>query len=74
MPEPGGDNICSNFRLPLTAGGRPSACGGYMPEWWLEAVLPGVVFSLLLVVWVAIPPRDGESDLGSRLRRMIRGR
>lgn len=43
-----------------------------MPEWWLEAVLPGVVFTLLFVVWVALPPRSGEADLGSRLRRLIR--
>lgn len=45
-----------------------------MPEWWLEAVLPGVVFSLLFVVWVALPARPGESDLGSKLRKLIGGR
>lgn len=45
-----------------------------MPEWWLEAVLPGVVFTLLFLVWVGIPPRPGESDLGSKLRRFIGGR
>ena len=45
-----------------------------MPEWWLEAVLPGVVFSVLFGVWIALPPRPGESDLGSKVRRLIRGR
>ena len=45
-----------------------------MPEWWLEAVLPGVVFTLLFIVWVALPPREGETDLGSRIRRRIVGR
>jgi hypothetical protein len=45
-----------------------------MPEWWLEAVLPGVVFTTLFIVWVALPARSGETDLGSKLRRLIGGR
>ncbi len=52
----------------------PVIAGGAMPEWWLEAVLPGVVFSVLFGVWVALPPRSGESDLGSKVRKLIRGR
>ena len=39
-----------------------------MPEWWLEATVPGLIFSLLLVLWIAIPARPGEEDLGSRIR------
>jgi hypothetical protein len=39
-----------------------------MPDWWLEATLPTVVFGILLVLWVAIPAPEGESDLASRLR------
>jgi hypothetical protein len=45
-----------------------------MPEWWLEAVLPGVVFTLMLVIWAALPPRPGEKDLGSRIRGLLKGR
>ena len=44
-----------------------------MPEWWLEAVLPGVVFTLMFVIWVALPPRQGEEDLGSRVRNLLKG-
>ena len=43
-----------------------------MPEWWLEATLPAVVFGLLFLVWVALPPRPGESDIGSRIRGLLR--
>jgi hypothetical protein len=39
-----------------------------MPEWWLEATVPGLIFALLLVLWIAIPGRPGEDDLGSRIR------
>ena len=43
-----------------------------MPEWWLEATLPGVVFGLLFLVWIALPPGPGESDIGSRIRDLLR--
>ena len=39
-----------------------------MPDWWLEATLPAVVFGLLFVLWVLLPAPDGETDLASRLR------
>jgi len=42
-----------------------------MPDWWLEAALPAVVFGTLLVIWVLLPPRDGEEDLASRIRERI---
>ena len=45
-----------------------------MPEWWLEATLPVVVFGILLVVWVALPARPGESDIGSKIRDLLRRR
>ena len=68
----GGGNIWAVPRPRAAFGGGAGLFGGVMPEWWLEAVLPGVVFTLLFVVWVALPPRDGETDLGARLRRLIR--
>jgi hypothetical protein len=42
-----------------------------MPEWWLEATLPSVVFGLMFLVWVILPEQDGESDFASRLRDRI---
>jgi hypothetical protein len=43
-----------------------------MPDWWLEATLPTVVFGFLLILWVFIPAPEGESDFGSRLRDRFR--
>ena len=45
-----------------------------MPEWWLEATLPSVVFGTLFIVWVVLPGRSGETDLGTRIRDLLRGR
>ena len=45
-----------------------------MPEWWLEATLPGVVFTVMFILWVVLPNRTGEPDLASRIRRFFRGR
>ena len=45
-----------------------------MPEWWLEAALPVIVFGTLFVVWVVLPPRPGEEDLASRIRDRLRRR
>ena len=42
-----------------------------MPEWWLEAMLPGVVFALMFVIWVVLPARPGDRDLGSRIRNLL---
>ena len=42
-----------------------------MPEWWLEALLPSLVFGTLLVVWIVLPPRPDESDLGSKIRKIL---
>ena len=39
-----------------------------MPEWWLEATLPAVVFGLLFILWVVLPAPSGEDDLASRIR------
>ena len=39
-----------------------------MPEWWLEFTLPAVVYTILFVVWVVLPSRPGEVDLGSKIR------
>ena len=46
-----------------------------MPEWWLEATLPAIVFGGLFVVWVVLPARPGEADFASKLRdRLLRKR
>ena len=42
-----------------------------MPEWWFEATLASVVFGTFFIIWVALPPRTGESDLGSKVRRWV---
>ncbi len=42
-----------------------------MPDWWLEAALPAAVFGTLLVLWIVLPPRDGEQDIASRVRDWI---
>ena len=45
-----------------------------MPEWWFEAALPAGVFGALFVLWVILPPSRGETDVGSRVRDLIRRR
>ena len=45
-----------------------------MPEWWLEAVLPAAVFGTLFILWIALPSRAGEVDLGSKIRQLFRRR
>ena len=42
-----------------------------MPEWWFEATLASVVFGTFFIIWVVLPPRMGESDLGSKVRGWI---
>ena len=42
-----------------------------MPSWWLEAALPAAVFVALFVIWVVLPSRPGEVDLGSRIRSLL---
>jgi len=42
-----------------------------MPSWWLEATLPAVVFGILFVVWVVLPSRPGQEDLGSKIRNRL---
>ena len=44
-----------------------------MPEWWLEAVVPGIVFGTMLALWVILPAREGEWDFGARIRWVLRG-
>ena len=44
-----------------------------MPEWWLEAVIPGTVFGAMLALWVILPAREGEWDFGARIRWVLRG-
>ena len=44
-----------------------------MPEWWLEAVLPGVVFTLLFIIWIALPSLPDEPDIGSKIRMLFKG-
>ena len=43
-----------------------------MPEWWLEAALPSVVFGLLFVVWIIIPASDHETDIASKIRNRLK--
>ena len=45
-----------------------------MPEWWLEAVLPAAVFGTLFLLWIILPNRPGEIDLGSKIRDILRRR
>ncbi len=44
-----------------------------MPEWWLEAMLPGITFTLLFIIWIVLPSRPEESDIGSKIRRFFKG-
>jgi hypothetical protein len=43
-----------------------------MPSWWLEATVPGLVFGTMLIVWIVIPARPGQTDLGLKVRDHIR--
>ena len=43
-----------------------------MPSWWLEAALPAAVFGTLFVLWVVLPIRSGDADLGSKIRDRLR--
>ncbi len=43
-----------------------------MPEWWLEATLPTVVFGFLFMLWIVLPAPAGEDDLASRIRDRFR--
>jgi hypothetical protein len=45
-----------------------------MPDWWLEATLPTVAFLALFVLWIVLPARPGESDLGSKIRDLFKKR
>ena len=44
-----------------------------MPEWWLEAMLPGITFTVLFIIWVVLPSRPGESDIGAKIRMFFKG-
>ena len=43
-----------------------------MPDWWLEALMPVLVFGGLFSMWVLIPAPEDESDFASRLRSRFR--
>ena len=45
-----------------------------MPSWWFEATLPAVVFGIFFALWVVLPSRMGEEDLGSKIRERLRRR
>ena len=34
----------------------------------VEAILPLAVFGIMLVIWIALPARSGDNDLGNRVR------
>ncbi len=40
----------------------------------LEAILPLSVFGSLLILWIVLPGRVGEDDLGARIRNLLVGR
>ena len=40
----------------------------------LEAILPLSVFGILLILWIVLPARVGEDDLGARIRNLLVGR
>ena len=40
----------------------------------IEAILPPVVFGAMLVLWIVLPSRTGENDLGDKIRSLLTGR
>ena len=40
----------------------------------IEAIVPLVVFGAMLVLWIALPSRTGENDLGDKIRSLLIGR
>ena len=40
----------------------------------IEAILPLTVFGTLLILWIALPGRVGEDDLGAKIRNLLLGR
>ena len=40
----------------------------------IEAILPLVVFGVMLVLWIVLPSRAGENDLGDKIRSLLIGR
>ena len=43
-----------------------------MPSGSFEVALFSLVFGAMFLVWVILPPRPGETDLGSRIRSLFR--
>ncbi len=37
-----------------------------------EVALFCLVFGALFLIWIVLPPREGETDLGSRIRGLFR--
>ena len=37
----------------------------------VEAILPFAVFGTLLILWILLPNRSGEDDLGSKIRNFL---
>ena len=43
-----------------------------LPSWWVEAAIPGGVFTVFLLLWVLLPPsRPGDEDGASKLRNFL---
>jgi hypothetical protein len=40
----------------------------------VEAILPLIVFGILLLLWIVLPGRPGEVDLGKKIRNRLSGR
>ena len=39
----------------------------------VEAILPLAVFGTLMLLWIVLPGREGEEDIGSRIRGFLLG-
>ena len=43
-----------------------------LPSWWVEAAIPGGVFTVFLLLWVFLPPsRPENEDVASKLRGVL---
>ncbi len=72
--EAGGETAEFDFEPPLFGPVFPveAADAASLPSWWVEAAIPGGVFTVLLLLWVLLPPsRPGDEDGASKLRSIL---
>ena len=77
--EAAGETVEFDFEPPLFGPVLPIIAeepgSASLPDWWLEAAIPGGVFTVFLILWVLLPPsRPGMRTLAASSVGSCRGR